>query len=306
MIKLLLQNKNKNFQRLWFAQIISQFGDRIHQLALIKLIAERFADSPLALAKILAVTIVPVFVVQPFAGAFVDRWNRRVTLFICDAARGLLVLTIPFIFIFWESMIPIYIVVFLAFCFSRFYVPAKMSIIPDLVDEDNLLMANSLVSTTGMIAFVFGCALGGFLVEKFGARNGFIIDAITFFISGIIVFSIDLPIKLRFKNLHLIQKSKEIAQRIKKSIWDEMKEGFSYLINHRDIRFIINMLFVLLSAAGAVYVVLIVFILSSTLGCPRLSVLPDSKASILLIASIFFIARLSNLPFVPLCIIICL
>ncbi|MCD4781204.1 MAG: MFS transporter [Candidatus Omnitrophica bacterium] len=260
MIKLLWHKENRNFQRLWWGQIISQFGDRIHQFALVGLIAERPDSSAMNLAKLLAFTILPVFIIQPFAGTFVDRWNRQTTLFVCDLFRGLLVLTIPFCFIYWHSMVPIYGIVFLIFCFSRFYVPAKMSIIPDLVKADNLLMANSLVSTTGMIAFVLGCAAGGFLVNAYGARNGFIIDAGTFFISGAFVFTIAIPRHLTVNKERLLQSSHEIVDTIKTSIWEDMAEGFKYLIQHREIRFIINILFILLSAAGSVYVVIIVFI----------------------------------------------
>jgi len=226
MIKILTSSKHRNFQRLWSAQFISQFGDRIHQLALVGLIAERAPGSAMGLAKLLAFTILPVFIIQPFAGVLVDRWDRKKTLFICDLGRGLLVLTIPFLFILKESMLPIYAVVFLAFCFSRFYIPAKMSIIPDLVEEDTLLAANSLVSTTGMMAFVFGCALGGFLIDWFGARTGFIIDSATFFISGLIIYSISLPIKVKFKKSELLKSSHEIVDTIKRSFWVELKEGF--------------------------------------------------------------------------------
>ena len=142
MIKLLTQAENRNFLRLWLAQLISQFGDRVHQMALVGLITERAGVSASSLAKIMAFTILPVFVLQPFAGVFIDRWDRRTTLFVCDIARGLLVLTIPLVFIRWDAILPIYIVVFLAFCFSRFYVPAKMSIIPDIVREEHLIVAN--------------------------------------------------------------------------------------------------------------------------------------------------------------------
>ena len=263
MIKILTSSKNRNFRRLWLAQFISQFGDRIHQFALVGLIAERAPGSAMGLAKLLAFTILPVFLIQPFAGVLVDRWDRKKTLFICDLARGLLVLTIPFLFFFKESMIPIYVVVFLAFCFSRFYVPAKMSIIPDLVEEDDLLVANSLVSTTGMMALVFGCALGGFLVDAFGSRNGFILDSATFFASGLIIYSISMPIKFKFKKEELLKSTREIANTIKQSFWVELKEGFVYLIQHKEIRFIIDMMFVLLFVAGSVYVVLIVFIQES-------------------------------------------
>src|SRR3989338_11070346 len=136
MFKFIRDDKNGHFMRLWWAQLISQFGDRIHQMALIGLIAERTPGSALGLAKLMAFTIIPVFIVGPIAGVYVDRWDRRTTLFVCDFIRGLLVLSIPFAFIHRESMVPIYIVVFLVFCLSRFYVPAKLSIIPELVKED--------------------------------------------------------------------------------------------------------------------------------------------------------------------------
>ena len=143
--------RNINFLRLWTAQFISQFGDRIHQMALVGLVAQRFPNSAIELAKIMAFTILPVFIIQPFAGVYVDRWDRRKTLFVCDVIRGLLVLTIPFIFMVKDSMIPIYIVVFLIFSCSRLYIPAKMSFIPDLVKEEHLLIANSMMTTTGKL-----------------------------------------------------------------------------------------------------------------------------------------------------------
>lgn len=259
--------KNKNFACLWLAQIVSQFGDRISQMALIGLVAGRAPGSTFDLAKLLSFSIIPVFIVGPVAGVYVDRWDRRVTLFVCDFLRALLVLTIPFIFIYKESMIPIYAVVFFVFCLSRFYVPAKMSIIPDLVEQKDLLMANSLVTTTGMIAFVLGVFFGGIIVEISGPRGGFIWNAITFLVSGLLVASISREFKIRLDRkelLHvgdeILHVGKEVIYNIKKSVLQEFKEGVAYLVNHKDIRFIINMMFILFAAAGSIYVVLIVFI----------------------------------------------
>jgi len=259
MIKLLTQIKNRNFLRLWLAQLISQFGDRVHQMALVGLIAERSGVSTANLTKLMAFTILPVFIIQPFAGVLIDRWDRKTTLFVCDIARGLLVLMIPLIFIHWDAILPIYIIVFLAFSFSRFYVPAKMSIIPDIVDEDQLITANSLVTTTGMIASVLGLGLGGLMIEKLGAKNGFVIDAITFFISGAIIFTI-VPKKIRISKNVILEKGRRIVADIKTTFWQEFVAGFKYLITHKEIRFIAYMFFILLSAVGAIYVVSIVFI----------------------------------------------
>lgn len=260
MIRLLFHKDNRNFLRLWLAQLVSQFGDRIHQLALVGLIAERSPGSTFGLAKIMAFTILPVFVIQPFAGVFVDRFDRRTTLFICDIVRGVLILAIPYIFLHYHSMVPIYIIVFLVFCFSRFHVPAKLSILPDLVDEDSLYKANSLITTTGMIAAALGAMIGAFLIEYYGARNGFIIDAITFFISALFLFNITQPWRWRIQKKTIVDEGKKILEDIKKSVWQEMKEGFDYLLKHKEFRFVVNVMYTVLTVAGAIYIVMIVFI----------------------------------------------
>ena len=248
--------------RLWLAQLISQFGDRINQMALIGLIAERSPGSTMGLAKLLSFTIIPVFIVGPIAGVYVDRWDKRRTLFLCDIARGMLVALIPMIFIFWKALVPIYGIVFLVFCFSRFYVPAKMSILPDLVDKEHLIVANSLMTTTGMMAFVFGCAFGGFLVDWFGARGGFVVDAATFLLSALLVISIPKDFRLRFNGKQFIQAGQEVLAQ-ERTIIRELKEGFQYLTGNKGIRFVINLFFTLMAAAGAVYVVIIVFVQES-------------------------------------------
>ena len=157
--------KNKNFFLLWLGQIISQFGDKLTQMALIALVYQRAPGSALQLAKVISFTIIPVFIIGPLAGVYVDRWDRRKTMYICDVLRCLFVLLIPLSMFFYKDLIlSIYIIVFLIFCIGRFFVPAKMSIIPDLVEEKDLLLANSLFTNTGMIAAVLGLGLSGILV----------------------------------------------------------------------------------------------------------------------------------------------
>lgn len=258
--------QNKGFLSFWLAQLISQFGDRINQMALVGLVTGRqlgpHAGSAMELAKVLAFTIIPVFVVGPVAGVYVDRWDRKTTMFVCDIVRGLLVLTIPLVFIYHSSMWPVYGVVFLAFCLSRFYVPAKMSIIPEIVDEDSLHAANSLATVTGMIAFVLGALLGGLIVEYWGARGGFLIDAGTFLVSALLISLISRPHLRRMHAHELVAAGKEMASAYK-NVWHEAADGIAYIMANREIRYIINLMMILFMAAGAIYVVIIIFIQES-------------------------------------------
>ncbi len=249
--------KNRNFFLLWLGQIISQLGDRLDQMALIAFVYLRAPGSPLEIAKILSFTIIPVFLIGPLAGVYVDRWDRRRTMYICDLLRSLLVLTIPLFLFYTKNLVPIYLIIFIVFSIGRFFVPAKLSIIPDLVDKKDLLIANSLVNTTGMIAAIMGFGISGVLVEWLGAKSGFYLDSLSFFISGMLIFLVSKKFSaaVNFKEV-----GKEIVDVISKSVFQEIKEGLLYFIRKKDIRFTASIIFALWSALGAVYVVIIVFV----------------------------------------------
>ena len=149
--------KNRNFFFLWAGQIISQLGDRLDQMALIAFVYLRAPGSTMQIAKILSFTIIPVFLIGPIAGVYVDRWDRRRTMCVCDILRALLVFTIPFFLFYSRNIVPIYIIIFIVFSIGRFFVPAKLAIIPDLVEKKELLLANSLVNTTGMMRAEWAC-----------------------------------------------------------------------------------------------------------------------------------------------------
>jgi len=255
--------KNRNFLFLWLGQIISQLGDRLDQMALIGLVYLRTqggSGSTFEMAKILSFTILPVFLIGPVAGVYVDRWDRRRTMFICDFLRSILILSIPTLLFYSRSLIPIYVVIFIVFSIGRFFVPAKMAIIPDLVDEKDLLICNSLVNTTGMIAAILGFGLSGLIVEWLGAKSGFFLDSLSFFISGLLIFLIAIGQK---KNVKFTDVGKEIVGVLRKSVLQEIKDGILYFIKSHQIRFTAGIIFILWSALGAVYVVLIVFVQSA-------------------------------------------
>jgi len=179
-------------------------------------------------------------------------------MYACDLLRAVLVLSIPLFLFYSKSLQPIYLIIFIVFSVGRFFVPAKLSIIPELVKEKDLLLANSLVNTTGMIAAILGFGVSGILVEWLGAKSGFYLDSFSFLISGTLIFFI----AKRFKapmNLKKVS-SREIVEVIRKSVIQEIKEGILYFIQKKHIRFTAGIIFVLWSALGAVYVVLIVFV----------------------------------------------
>ena len=259
MIRLITDRKHRNLIKLYAAQLISQFGDRVHQMALIKLVHEIMPGSGLALAQLTTFAIIPAFIIQPFAGVFVDRWNKKKTLVVCDLSRSFLVLLIPFFFIKTQSMVPVYCLVFAIYSFTRFYVPTRLAIIPDLVAEEDLHAANSLMSTSGMIAGALGALVGAVYVEKMGAASGFVMDAGTYFCSALLILVLAFKYTKSSRKEKLGEKIKVIKE-IEINYWLEIKEGFSYLFSHKEIRFFVGILFFLFGSCGAVYIGLVVFI----------------------------------------------
>lgn len=254
MFKILFRSKDLDFLKLWTGRLISQYGDRIHQFALVGLVAERDPGSAMGLAKLMAFTIFPVFFVQPFAGVFIDRWNKRRTMYTFDFLRGTIILLIPMLALNSPSMWPVYILIFFVYCCPRFYVPAKMALIPHLVEKEDFTAANSLVTTSGMIATGLGAVSGAFIIEYFGAANGFYLDAVSYFICGLLIFRISAG-KGDAARVASYPRGEEL-----KGVFREIGEGFRYILAHKDIRPMMNLLLMIFSSAGAIYVVIVVFI----------------------------------------------
>ena len=99
-------------------------------MALVALVYKKSPGSAVELAKLLFFIIIPVFIIGPIAGVYVDRWDRKRVMIIADVWRGLLVLLIPFFILHFANFTPVHILVFLIFSLTRFFLPCKMAIIP--------------------------------------------------------------------------------------------------------------------------------------------------------------------------------
>ncbi len=252
--------RNRNFFLLWLGQIVSQLGDRLDQMALLGLIYLKAPGSPMQIAKIMSFTILPVFVVGPLAGVYVDRWDKRRTMYVCDFLRAAIVLTIPLFFFHNSNLLPLYAVIFVIFGIGRFFVPAKMAILPELVEKKQLLMANTLANMTGMIAAVAGFGVSGLLVEWIGPKSGFFLDSLSFAFSAGLIFFIYTGARGRMREHAVSHPVREMEEIFKKTVLQELKESWQYVLKNKHIRFTLGLIFSLSAALGALYVVMIVFV----------------------------------------------
>ena len=262
--------KNRNFVALWLGQITSEFGDRLNQMALVASVYYNMQGaSVFRLVLILSFTIIPVFLIGPVAGVYIDRWDRKQAMIVCDILRALLVLLIPFFLINMKMFFPIYIVVFCIFSVTRFFLPAKLGLIPDIVSPQNLLLANSLTATSRLIATVLGLGLGGIIVAIVGVRSGFYIDSATYLASAFAILLIKVPRKSQAIKESILVHGKRIKD-IEKTIFRDIAHSIRYIIHQKEIPYIMKTFFILMSGAGLIYVIFIDFIMKNIVTSPQI------------------------------------
>src|SRR6476620_10121642 len=89
--------KYEPFRTLWLAQFVSVFGDFLALFGVVSLITFRWHGSPVQVTTLLIAYMLPMAVVSPVAGVFVDRWRVKQTMVGSDVVRGLLVLLLPWV-----------------------------------------------------------------------------------------------------------------------------------------------------------------------------------------------------------------
>ena len=249
----------KNFFCLWLGQIVSEFGDRLNQMALIALVYSKHPGSVFALANLLFFIVVPVFLIGPVAGVYVDRWDRKKVMIIADITRAILVLLIPLCVVF-DLLFPVYILVFLSFSASRFFIPSKMAFIPSIVSREKLMVANSLSNTTRMIATMFGFAAAGYLVNLVGHMWGFYLDGLSYMFSAVLIAVITPKKELEDVKKDLQITGEIIEKSIRKNIWLEIVEGFKHMVQRNKMRLVTSVMFLIMAGAGSIFCILIVFV----------------------------------------------
>jgi MFS family permease len=180
---------DSSFSALWTGQLISLIGDRVHQVALAFLVL-RATGSPIAVGAVFLVSTLPNLLVGPIAGTLVDRWDHREVMIVSDLLRAGLVLLIPIAAV--TNLVLVFPLVFLVTTISIFFRPAKVAILPRMVDGDDLIAANSSLWIAETFADIGGFALAGLFVALLGSQLplAFWVDSMTYVASAVLIASI--------------------------------------------------------------------------------------------------------------------
>lgn len=183
---------NGSFSALWVGQLISLFGDRVHQVALAFLVLQA-TNSPIAVGLVFVAATLPNLILGPIAGTFVDRWDQKEVMVVSDLLRAAAVLVVPVAAV--TNLVLVYPLVFLVTAISIFFRPARTAVMPRIVREDELLTANSATWVGETMADVVGYPLAGLFVAFLGSALplAFWLDAATYVASAVLIATIFVP-----------------------------------------------------------------------------------------------------------------
>ena len=189
--------QNGSFGALWVGQLVSLFGDRLHQLALVALVGEATQNGAFAVAMVFVAATVPNLVFGPLAGALVDRWDQKRVMITSDLLRAAIVVLIPVAAT--AGVVLVYPLVFALTTVSIFFRPARTAVIPRIVKDDELVAANSAIWLGDSLADVAGYPMAALFVASLGSSLAvaFWVDAVTYLASAALVVTMVIPAVVR-------------------------------------------------------------------------------------------------------------
>ena len=203
---------HKVVRQLSSVQFIAYFGAWFSNVAIYSMLID-FGASPFLIASVTAMHLIPGIVLSPFSGSIVDRINVKKLMLILLSVECFMTLS----FLLINSLDDVWLLLIFLFirmgCASIFFT-TEMTLLPKILSGVALVKANELHSIIWSFTFTAGMAMGGIVVNIFGAKISFLIDAV-FFVTAIVLLS----------QIHFAVE----VQRVHKSILKSIKDGVVYI-----------------------------------------------------------------------------
>ena len=177
------------YRRLWLGQLVSEAGDGLTNLALL-LLVNHLTGSTAAIAAMAICLAIPPLTIGLFAGAYVDRADRRRIMLASDLLRSVTVL--GFVLVgSTDSLWLLFILAFVQSSVGTFFAPARGAVVPKVVPPEGLLAANSVAQATRVVSGIVGAGIGGLLIGVVGVYwPAFVLDALSFLASFFLILGL--------------------------------------------------------------------------------------------------------------------
>jgi MFS transporter, DHA3 family, macrolide efflux protein len=237
-----LLSQRRGFLPLFVGDVVSTSGFAIFTASVNYLVYTE-TNSALSITYVGIASFLPTIIIGLFAGAFVDRSNKRRVMITCDLSRALIVSVIPIWMIFEGFNLGVIIAVTLAVnVFSTIFRPAARSLMPQIVQSKWIPDANGLMSASESLANSAALALGGALIVAVGASLSLFYNSVTYFVSAVMIFLILVPSSSSLRaEESSASKTAEVSvpstadSKRKTSFIADVREGTTYMLQHKGI-----------------------------------------------------------------------
>jgi len=207
----------KQYLKLIAANVINRFGDSIDAIAF-SLAMYAITGSAALMALIIGLNYIPTILLQPIAGAIVDRIHKKRVMILCDIGRGaVVVFTVISLLLGWATPGLLIAITMLNSTLESLRMPAGIAFTPTILSSELYTPGTALNSTLSRISEVVGLLAAGAVVAWIGMEGALLVDAATFFLSALIIAFIRAREMTEKKELHL------------RDVFTGLKDGFLYL-----------------------------------------------------------------------------
>jgi len=171
------------YRRLWLARTVSQVGD-VAQFTTLALLLVALTGSGLGVSGAVLAEIVPVLLLAPLAGSLVDRLPRVRVMVAADLVRVVLAAVLA---VWHDHAAVAYAVAFGLSAGQVFFSPAAQSLLPSVVDDDELVAANSGIWTAAVTAQIAVAPVAALVAVNVGFGPAFAVNAVSFGVSAAVL-----------------------------------------------------------------------------------------------------------------------
>jgi MFS family permease len=236
-----LFRRSPSFGYLFLATAGSSFGTYLAAIALTVDVYDE-TKSGVWVAALLIADFLPIVLIGLLLGPLIDRFSRRRLMIVSDLVRFGVFAALPFV----DGPGAVVALAAISGIATGFFLPAVYAGLPNLVPDEELTNANSLLQTVETLAWMIGPVLGGLLLTVWGPSVPYVVNAITFAISAALVARIPEG-KLRSE------------KSLTRGHWRDVADGFKLVVTARPLRTVLVVWNVVLIGAGAVNVAEVVF-----------------------------------------------
>ncbi len=249
---------NTNWHKLLLGQSVSLVGDYVFDTTVLLWVATVIAAgkswAPVAASAVLIAAAIPILLVAPMAGVFVDRWDRRRTMRIADLVRAVdiaILLLVPVLGKHWPiaaQLTIIYVCVMIEAVAAQFFNPSRLAIIGAAIAKEDRSRAFGVSGAAANLASVIGPPLAAPLLFTIGVQWALVIDVLSFLTSYLCVTLIRIP------------ESERKPAKARQPFWTEFREGLAFFAHSKQLTWLCGTAVIYMFGVGAINALNVFFV----------------------------------------------